>query len=233
MTEGQAEKRNTILQRLQAKSSMKYSVYEQTLNAFTMFRDQAQSSISAISASMREKDPRIRVEFKETSDFEFSFSVAADLLIVSMHTNVFEFPREHEVHRTAYVKEDSDRSFCGVIHIYNFLHDSFKYNRYMDVGYLIGRVFVNKENHYFVEGKRQVGFLYNDFQRNILDHNAVQDVLDAAMLYALDFDLLCPPYDNIKEATVQQIQMVGSAMSLKTGKRLGFRFQADHDKGRR
>jgi hypothetical protein len=233
MTEEQEAKRNVILKRLEAKSSMKYSVYEQTLKAFTMFRDQARNSINAIATVMAENDPRIRVELRESSDFEFSFSVASDLLIVSMHTNVFEFPREHEIHRTAYVKENPDRSFCGVIHIYDFLHDSFKYNRYMDVGYLIGRIFVNSENHYFVEGKRQVGFLYNDFQRNVLDENAVQEILDAAMLYAIDFDLLCPPYDSIKEATVQQIQMVGSAMSLKTGKRLGFRFQADHDKAKR
>ena len=43
---------------------------------------------------------------------------------------------------TSYVKEDKNRSYCGVIHLYNFLADSFKYNRLNDVGYLIGRVFI-------------------------------------------------------------------------------------------
>ena len=44
------------------------------------------------------------------------------------------------------------RTYCGVINMYNFLSDSFKYNRENDLGYLIGRMFINKENT-FVEGK--------------------------------------------------------------------------------
>jgi len=34
-----------------------------------------------------------------------------------------------------------------MISIYNFLSDSFKFNRVNDIGYLIARVFTNKENH--------------------------------------------------------------------------------------
>ena len=52
-----------------------------------------------------------------------------------------------------YVKEDKMRSFCGVIHVYNFLNDSFKYNRLNDVGNLVARIFVNKDKHFFVEGE--------------------------------------------------------------------------------
>ena len=58
-----------------------------------------------------------------------------------------------------------------MINIYNFLADSFKYNRLNDVGYLVGRVFLNKDLHYFVEGKRQLGFLYNDFVNDKLKTN--------------------------------------------------------------
>ena len=35
-------------------------------------------------------------------------------------------------------------TFCGIINIYNFLSDSFKYNRESDLGYLVGRIFINK-----------------------------------------------------------------------------------------
>jgi hypothetical protein len=69
--------------------------------------------------------------------------------------------------------------------------------------------------------------MYNNFQQNILDKKAIDEVLLAAIEYTLNFDLLTPPYENIKEVTVSEIQTALDAMKLSTGKRLGFRFQAD------
>ena len=144
-----------------------------------------------------------------------------------MHSNVFEFPRNHEVMRTPYIKEDKQRSYCGIIYIFNFLADSFKYNRIYDSGYLIGRVFVNVENHYFVEGKREVGLLYPNFGSSVLNKEAVDGIIQSAMLYTINFDLLTPPYNQMKEVSVQEIQAALDAMLIKTGKRMGFRFEAD------
>ena len=45
-----------------------------------------------------------------------------------------------------------------MINIYNFLSDSFVYDRERDLGYLVARVFLNKEGHFFVQGKKQLGF---------------------------------------------------------------------------
>jgi hypothetical protein len=232
MADTTENKKDTILRKLGEKSTTKYQVYDNTLNTFERFRSIAAEMTRELSGHMKELDERIRVEYRDKGRFEFHLKIAADLLIISMHTNIFEFSRDHPIHKTSYLKDDSSRSFCGVIHIYNFLADSFKYNRFNDVGYLIGRVFINRENHYFVEGKRQIGFLYNDFMNNVMDDQVIHNILESAILYAIDFDLLCPPYDTIKEASVQQMKLLESAMSLKTGKRLGFRFQADHDEGK-
>src|SRR5574340_1141800 len=57
------------------------------------------------------------------------------------HTNVFEFDTRHLVWKTSYVKEKATRSFCRMINVYNFLPDSFKYNRANDLGYLVARIF--------------------------------------------------------------------------------------------
>jgi hypothetical protein len=109
------------------------------------------------------------------------------------------------------------------------LSDSFKYNRNNDLGYLIARIFINIENHYFVEGKRQLGFLYNDFENAIIDETSIKAVVESCVLYATEFDLLVPPFNEVKEITVyQKIEQMGNA-SIKTGKRLGFQFQADSD----
>ena len=45
----------------------------------------------------------------------------------------------------------------------------------------------------------------------------------------MDFDLLTPHYDAMKVVSVNEVNEVTSAMSIKTGKRLGFKFQADND----
>jgi hypothetical protein len=136
-------------------------------------------------------------------------------------------PRDHEVMKLSYIKEDKTRSYCGIIHIFNFLNDSFKYNRHTDVGYLIGRVFINKENHYFIEGKREVGLLYNNFSDAVLNDNSIQSIIESSISYTINFDLLTPPFDSMKEVTVEEMLNIRDKMMIATGKRLGFKFNAD------
>jgi hypothetical protein len=144
-----------------------------------------------------------------------------------MHSNVFEFPRDHEVMKTPYVKEDKTRSYHGIINIYNFLADSFKYNRLNDAGYLIGRIFINKDNSYFIEGKRELSYLFNYFGSKTFDNTAIDELVDAAIRYTINFDLLTPPYEQTQEVSVLNMKNTVDSISIKTGKRLGFKFQAD------
>jgi hypothetical protein len=116
-----------------------------------------------------------------------------------------------------------------VINIYNVLSDSFKYNRERDLGYLVARLFLNKEGHFFLQGKRQLGFLYNDLADNTLDRAKLKQVLHSVVLYVLDFDLLAPPYDQVNQVTVMEMNELNANMKISTGKRLGFRFQTDAD----
>lgn len=211
------------------KSILKQTVYSNTYNIFQLFKSNIRRLVDDFSASNLTEKNKIPVEFKETGEFQFELKFAGDILIFMMHTNVFEFSRNHEVMKTPYVKEDKDRSYCGVIHIYNFLADSFKYNRINDVGYLIGRVFINKEKRYFIEGKREVGLLYNNFGNAIMDDACIRKIIESSIQYTINFDLLTPPFDNVKEVTVQDIKTALANMRLKTGKRLGFKFQEDHD----
>jgi hypothetical protein len=114
-----------------------------------------------------------------------------------------------------------------MISIYNFLADSFKYDRSNDIGYLIGRIFVNKDLSYFIEGKREIGLLYNHFGKEVLNEETARKIVESAIQYTINFDLLTPPYDSRKEVTVEEMKSLMSSLALRTGKRLGFRFQAD------
>jgi hypothetical protein len=221
--------KETILRLLKTKSSMKQDVYDRTLEVFKTFKQAAKELAGEVGKEATKADKRIQVTYTDKGEFELELKVAGDILFFHMHTNVFEFDRNHLIRKSSYVKEEEFRSYCGQISIYNFLSDSFKYNRVNDVGYLIGRVFINKEMHYFVEGKKQLGFLYNDFSKNVLEKTAVRSIVDAAVLYSLEFDLFTPPFEAVRELRVSEILETSLNMKVQTGKRLGFRFQSDPD----
>jgi hypothetical protein len=145
-------------------------------------------------------------------------------LLFHMHSNVFDFPSSHPMHKTKYIKEDKLRSFCGVINIYNFLSDSFKFNRMNDAGYLIARVFINKDKHFFLEGDKQLGFLFNDFVNQQINTKEIERIIEETMVYALNFDLQTPNFNEVKVVSVHQILDINNNQKLKTAKRMGYKF---------
>ena len=223
------ELRNNLKELVFEKAILKRKVYNATKDTFELFRKTTREIIEAFQNKSHEDNVDILFEFKDRGDFEFEVKFAGDVLIFMMHTNVFEFSRNHDVMKTSYVKDDTNRSYCGVIHIYNFLADSFAYNRYNDLGYMIGRMFVNYENHYFIEGKRELGMLYNNFNTAKVTKEAVLEIIESAIAYTTNFDLLTPPYDEVKMVSVAEMKESFDRKMIVTGKRLGFRFQADTD----
>lgn len=215
-----------IIDLLASKSVSKYKVFDNTLESFKLVKTLLSEIASDLKTELNQRGEDVPVQYKERGDYEVEFKAAGDLLLFSMHTNVFEFPKAHSVMQTKYVKDDVLRSYCGVISIYNFLADSFKFNRMNDVGYLIGRIFINKDNHFIVEGKRQLGFLFNDFTKQEVDKESLKKIMEAALQYSIEFDLLVPPFDEVKLVSVQEMNQIASSISLKTGKRLGFRYEA-------
>lgn len=217
-----------IIELLKEKAVHKQDVYANTFSNFNIFKQKAEKLSHFLTQQITKEDKRVEIKYTEKSSFEFHLKVAGDLIIFHMHTNVFDFDKSHPIWKNSYVKNNNLNTYCGLINVYNFLSDSFKYNRTNDVGYLIGRIFINKENHFFVEGKRQLSFLYNDFNNAILNENTIDAIIDSIVLYALSFDLLTPPYDSMKEVSMQEMLEV-SQSNISTGKRLGFKFQADAD----
>lgn len=212
-----------------SKGELKQNVYNSTKETFELFRTTAKDILIQLQEQNRANGKNIRFEFNDRGDFEFEISFAGDTLIFMMHTNVFEFSRNHDVMKSQYIRENPERSYCGVIHIYNFLTDSFRYQRDNDLGYLIGRVFVNAEKHYFIEGKRELGMLYNNFNTSLINNESVQSIVESSIEYTTNFDLLTPPYDEIKVVSVGEMRNNFDKKSMVTAKRLGFRFQADTD----
>ncbi len=221
------DKKEKILSALEMKSLVKQKVYDQAFETFNLLKEILQEITEEYNSGLQVKDPRVGFEYKERSQFEAELKVAGDLLIFSMHSNIFEFDKSHNVWKLNYVKENSLYSYCGIINVYNFLSDSFKYNRLDDLGYLVSRLFINLDKHFFVEGKRQEEYQYNNFGSKQINKDYLKDIILRIILYAIDFDLLVPPYDNVKIASVAQLNEKVEYHRMKTGKRLGFKFNSD------
>jgi hypothetical protein len=221
--------RDLILGLLRTKSCMKQDVYRNTAQLFELVKELLQEIAGDLEAQVKAHDERLAVAFTDKGATACELRVAGDVVIFHMHTNVFKLDQSHSLWKTSYLEEDDLRGYFGVVNMYNFLSDSFKYNRERDLGYLVARLFLNRDNKFFVQGKRQLGFLYDDLEANDLERSRIKDVLLSVVLYVLEFDLLAPPYDQVNQVTVSEMNELNANLTISTGKRLGFRFQSDLD----
>lgn len=214
-----------IVSLLKEKACTKQKIYRITKNIFANFQDVLQEKANILNNEIQDKD--VEVSYEESGDFDAKLKFSGDTLLFHMHSNIFDFDSSHQIHKTSYVKEDKMRSFCGVINIYNFLSDSLKYNRLNDAGFLIARIFINKDNHFFVEGDKHLGFLFNDFVNQQIDEVQICKIIDTAMIYALNFDLQTPNFNDVKVVSLHQILDINNNHKIKTSKRLGFKFSSE------
>lgn len=221
--------RKKTLETLAHKATLKQTVSDNTFLTFELLKEALHEIANEIDEELEEKiDKRIRIEYRDRGKYEAQIQVAEDLLLFQMHTDVFRFHESHQVWKVSYVEGNPDNAYCGVINIYNFLADSFKFNRGADEGYLIGRIFVNRNGDYFVEGKidRKVGVSH--FGTDRLDAGHMRNILEHAIHYSLVFDLYVPPYEKAMIVTVEQFNTKTENPKLEIGKLLGFKYDCEN-----
>ena len=220
-------KRDEIIDTLKEKSLLKQQVFDNTSKTFMELKEILQEYAVEVNDELEKADRRIRIEYRDRGKFEAQIQFAGDILIFSMHTNIFQFPRESVLWRNPYLENNADNGYCGMINIYNFLSDSFRYNRSEDAGYLIGRIFINRQMQYMVEGKRQMTNRSDNFGQSAITEAALLDIIENAVKYTLEFDLLVPPYDLAEVVIVEQLNTKIEHSKLPTGKRLGYQYNSD------
>ena len=221
------ELKKNIIELLSTKAALKQDIASFSESVLRRLKKLAKAEIKNLRSSI--KDERVRLKIQDNGTHEFILYVGSDVLVFQLHQNVFRMPDESGVWKTSYMKENPDRGYFGVINIYNFLAESFEQNRMNDEGYLIGRVFMNFEEHFLVEGKGQLGFLFNDLvNMEITDEKALH-IIRIAIKFAIEFDLITPPYNMIQEVSLFQIQTISSDLKLSTGKRVGFKFSSEQE----
>lgn len=220
--------RDKILETVIRKSTLKQKIFDNTFTAFNLLKDTLLEVASEMDDELDgQLDRRVRIEYRDRGKFEAQLQVANDILIFRMHTDIFQFATDHLIWQTPYVQNEHDNSYCGIIDIYNFLSDSFKFNRNADEGYLIGRIFINREQCYFTEGKQRSTLRAMNFGSETIDRNALVGILEASIAYVLHFDLLVPPYEANKCVTVDQFNSKMDNSKFVTGKRVGYEFNTE------
>lgn len=220
--------KKNVIELLRERSILKQDVYATTLACYKKFKTVVEQEL--IEFRVQIPDERVRLKFDYNGDFETHAYVGSDVLVFNMHTNVFTFPDYNPIWKNSYIEEDKCRGYFGVINIYNFLAESFLQKRMHDAGYLIGRIFINKEGHFMIEGKGELSYYFRNIRTNTFDVPTMEKIFEIAVKHAAEFDLQTPPYNNVSIVSVEQIKTVSSAQELRTGKRLGFKFEADYEK---
>ncbi len=223
-------KTEQIISLISQKAVLKQKIFDKTFETFNMLKKLLVELEKEYNRKLKVDDSRVIIKYKNDGLFQCELKVAGDILVFNMHTNIFEFDRDHRIWSIPLAAKDKDSTYSGIISIYDFLADSFKYNRTDDYGYLIARIFINKHKHYFVEGKQQMGYLSEKFGDEVLTKEKLRGIIESAILYSQKFDLLVPPYEKVSVIQVENI-LEARRQGIQTGKRLGFSFNADDISG--
>lgn len=218
-----------ILKLLKEKSATKQLIYRNTKEVFDDLVVSLKSKEKSLTSLLKNEVENVELEFKSNGLFDVQLKFAGDTLLFHMHSNIFDFPTTHEIFKSKYINSDKTRSFCGVINIYNFLSDSLKYNRLNDEGVLIGRIFINKEKKFFVEGDEDLGSLFKEFSKKEINSESIEEIINECMIFTLNFDLCSPNFNDVRLVSVHHLLTMSMNQKIKTSKRLGYQL-SNHEK---
>lgn len=209
---------------LRSKASVKQDVFQHGKKAFSELKENAKTFIHDLSKPYQKVDPRVKIKIEDVSDQEFRLIVGGDVLLFHMHTNVFQYDKSHYYWQQSYFKDDSTRSYGIIIQVYNFLTDSLVHKRENDLGYLIGRIFINRENNFILESRSKLSTRFPYLNSQKFTKEEQKKIIGCLLIYSMEFELNIPPFSNVQTLSVKQAQDFKSRINIMTAKRLGFRF---------
>ncbi|MFM7078879.1 MAG: hypothetical protein ACKOYC_03700 [Bacteroidota bacterium] len=220
---------NHIIKSLSDKAVAKLEVGENAAWAFGLFKSQLRKLESEITDAASAIDKRIGVKFVERGPLDLEFRVSDDIIIFSLHTDAFTFDESHPIWKHSGMRAEHGKGYFGMISIYNFLTDSIKFNRVNDQGVLVARVFIDRHRNFFMEGKKQLGLIFNSPGTEVFADSSARRISETIIAHCLDFDIITPAFDQVRIISVQEMIEKSLSSVVSTGKRLGFRLQTDDD----
>ncbi len=215
---------NQILSAVNGKCSYRVRVANNSKATFEEMRKAGRQLLELLKTE-RNQDSMALLEYHDLGKNQFQMSIGEDAIIFNLHHDIFELEQGHPMQKTSYLKEDPFRAFCGMVSIYNFLSSSLEMNRGDDMGNLVARVFINGENHFFVEGRKKLGFLFSSLDTQTISPESVMDVIVNAAAHCVETDLEAPPFEAFATLNVLQIHAINGTLGIHSSRPLGFHLQ--------
>jgi hypothetical protein len=219
------QNRHHLVDLLNEKATLKQDIADDCEHVFEELKVVINKEVEALKEKVT--DERVRLSVDDRGKFEMYAFVGSDLLVFNLHPNIFRLPDHNPLWGTSYFKQDDTRGYFGTIYVYNFLAESYLKRRTEDRGYLLARIFINKDRHFMIEGQGQFGHLFRDLEHQLMSTEVLNAIVQMLFAHAIQFDLYVPPYEMMEQVSVAQIQYMGETLKLQTAKRLGFKMQAD------
>ena len=210
--------------RLNSKARLKQSVWKNTIKFFGALKKEAETLIAHLKNAGADQD-EVRIDIQTVSDFEFHICFGSDIVVYSLQTNVVTFDASHYLMQNKYLQQSPDLAFFGQIMIYDFMADSLKFNRTQDIGYLLGRVLVNGENHFMIEGVKGLHYLFGGIDETMGLKENYSLIINKLLAAAVDSDLLAPDFSKVQFVTLG-IRMKGDK-ELGHGNKIGFQISSN------
>jgi hypothetical protein len=214
---------------LESKSTAKQITYKNLLDAFAILGKESERVVDELQKKAKPGDVDVTEDFNWVNEHEFHVKLAGDLLVFVLHTNVVTLPPDHPVMDDPYIKQNEVNRFFGQIMIYNFMSDSFKFNRSNDPGYLIARLLINHEARYLIEGNGQLGAMFNKISDGPISEQELNVLVKIVLLIAIENDLIAPPFPQVQFITVNQ--KMEKTQELGVGQKIGFRMSYEDKTG--
>lgn len=205
--EDKEDKLDDIINGLHQKSKTKQAIYRHTKEAFDRMKEISQTLVAELTERITRQDGDVIIEYRNIGEHEFQIKFSGDLLVFVMHSNIITFPDDYEIMRSAYVEEDFRRRFFGHIMAYNFMADTIKYNRLDDPGYLVGRMLVNIEKHFCIEGVKQLDLpmdRISNMKANVITDKSLRLIVESAIIASVNNDLMGQDVSDIERITLKQ-----------------------------
>ncbi|MBT1704155.1 hypothetical protein [Chryseosolibacter indicus] len=214
-----------IKEMLESKSTAKQQAFKHLCWAFSILSTEAKNVIEELRRRAKPGDADVTVEFNVIHEHEFDVKLAGDMLIFVMNSNIVTFEDSHPVIEDEYVKSNEVNRYFGQIMIYNFMADSMKFNRGTDPGYLLARIMINHEKHFFIEGEKDLTE-FNDISKEPLTEDILRYLVKVVLKMAIENDLVTPAFTHVKSTTVSQKK--DHSLELGGAQKIGFRMSYEN-----
>lgn len=212
-----------ILSNITQKFDVELKVRENLKNFYDLFLKVLRSTINSYNDILKERINTNYFDLKQSS-LHFELIFGEDIIFFIFKDYIFKIEESLPIWQSSYLLDNPLNAYVGIVDVYNFLKHSYYEDRREDLGYLICRIFINRENHLYVEGKRQLSVLFNDFAKQKVNQELVKKIIESIILYSLNFETLVPRYEEVSIINIEQLKLLLTKSKYIPAKRLGFQF---------